>query len=277
MSTSKGLLTLVATPIGNLEDITFRAITALKEADVIACEDTRVTAKLLSAYGIDTPMLIYHEHNHREAFPKLERLMEEGKKIALVSDAGTPLISDPGSELVRVAREKNWQVTTTPGPSSVIAALTLSGLPARQFLFLGFLPEKLGERTAQWQRMKSLEITLLCFTPARELQRTLHEVQEILGNREVAVVREITKHFEESKRGNVAELIDFYAEPPRGEVVLVIAPATEVEGVSDVELSRLLVEALKHHSLKDAVQMVSQATQTPKKQVYALALQIHRS
>ncbi len=222
-------LYIVATPIGNLRDITLRALDALNAADLIVCEDTRVSGKLLSHYGISKPTLSYNDHNGPERRPKIMAALTEGKCVALVSDAGTPLVSDPGYKLVREAIERGFYVTTLPGASSVLSALCLSGLPTDRFLFAGFLPAKKEACRKAIQTLANVPSTLVLFESARRLPETLALLQEVLGNREAAVVREITKLYEESRRGTLQELHAHYekAGAPKGEVVIVVGPPGE--------------------------------------------------
>ena len=224
-------LHIVATPIGNLGDITLRALEALAGADLIACEDTRVTRKLLDRYGIATPLTPYHEHNAAKARPMLLRRLAEGAAIALVSDAGTPLISDPGYKLVRAAQDAGHTVTALPGASAVMAALTVAGLPTDQFLFAGFLPPKEAARRARIAELARIPATLVLFEAGPRLAATLADLAAGLGEqREAALCRELTKLHEEIRRGDLATLAESYADDaPRGEIVLVIAPPQAIE------------------------------------------------
>ncbi len=266
-------LHIVATPIGNLGDITLRALETLAAADLIACEDTRVTRKLLSRYGIDTPLTPYHEHNAAKARPLLLRRLSEGAAVALVSDAGTPLISDPGYKLVRAVQEAGHAVTALPGASAVLAALTIAGLPTDQFLFVGFLPPKEAARRARVAELARIPATLVLFEAGPRLAATLDDLAAGLGkNREAALCRELTKLHEEIRRGDLATLAQIYADnPPRGEIVLVIAPPLATR-VSTTEAETLLRQALGRASLKDAVGEVAGATGLPRREVYQRAL-----
>src|SRR5579863_3642322 len=219
-------LHIVATPIGNLGDITLRALATLAGADAIACEDTRVTHKLLERYGIVRPLTPYHEHNAAKARPMLLRRLTEGAAIALVSDAGTPLISDPGYKLVRAAQDAGHRVTALPGASAVMAALAVAGLPTDQFLFAGFLPPKEAARGARIAALARIPATLVLFETGPRLAATLADLAHGLGGqREAALCRELTKLHEEIRRGELARMAETYADqPPRGEIVLVIAP-----------------------------------------------------
>jgi 16S rRNA (cytidine1402-2'-O)-methyltransferase len=267
-------LYLVATPIGNLGDITLRALQALAGADLIACEDTRVTRKLLDRYAIATPLTPYHEHNAAKARPGLLRRVAEGAAIALVSDAGTPLISDPGFKLVRAAREAGHAVTALPGASAVLTALTVAGLPTDQFFFAGFLPPKQAARRARIADLARLPGTLVLFETGPRVAAALTDLAAGLGaNRETALCRELTKLHEEVRRGELAKLAEACAsEEPRGEIVLVIAPPPQETQASLAETETLLREALARHSLKDAVGEVAQATGRSRREVYQRAL-----
>src|SRR5262245_65299997 len=219
-------LYLVATPIGNLRDITVRALEVLAAADLIACEDTRVTRKLLDRYGIATSLTPYHEHNAAEARPKLIARLADGAAIALVSDAGTPLVSDPGYKLVREARAAGASVTALPGASAVLAALTLSALPTDRFFFEGFLPAKEAARRARIAELKRIPATLVLFETGPRVADALADLAAGLGPREAAVCRELTKFYEEVRRGDLATLAREAAQTgePRGEMVIVVAP-----------------------------------------------------
>ncbi|MFY9695863.1 MAG: 16S rRNA (cytidine(1402)-2'-O)-methyltransferase [Xanthobacteraceae bacterium] len=267
-------LHVVATPIGNLGDITLRALEALAGADLIACEDTRVTRKLLDRYGIARPLTPYHEHNAAQARPILLRRLAEGAAIALVSDAGTPLISDPGYKLVRAAQDAGHTVTALPGASAVMAGLTVAGLPTDQFLFVGFLPPKETARRARIAELNRIPATLILFETGPRLAATLADLAAGLGGqREAALCRELTKLHEEIRRGELAVLTENYAnDEPRGEIVLVIAPPPMSEPVGAAETETMLRQALKRVSLKDAVAEVADATGLPRREVYQRAL-----
>lgn len=225
-----GCLYLVATPIGNLEDITVRAIRVLKEADLIACEDTRRTQKLLQHYGIHKELISYHEHNELTRAPELVIQLEEGAQVALVSDAGTPVVSDPGERLVVLCLRHHIPVVPIPGPSAFVAALAASGLPTDEFLFVGFLPSRAGARRKKLDALKSEPRALVLYEAPHRLTETLADAAEILGARRAVVAREVTKIHEEFLRGTLPELRDAArARPPRGEITLLIAPAVEGE------------------------------------------------
>jgi 16S rRNA (cytidine1402-2'-O)-methyltransferase len=266
-------LHIVATPIGNLGDITLRALETLAGADVIACEDTRVTRKLLDRYAIATPLTPYHEHNAAKARPALLHRLAEGAAIALVSDAGTPLISDPGFKLVRATQEAGIAVTAAPGPSALLTALSVAGLPTDQFLFAGFLPPKEGARRSRIAELARVPATLIVYETGPRAAAALSDLAAGLGPaREAALCRELTKLHEEVRRGSLATLAEAYAgQEPRGEIVIVIAPpAEEVTSVADTEF--LLRAALARASLKDAVSEVAGATGLPRREIYQRAL-----
>jgi 16S rRNA (cytidine1402-2'-O)-methyltransferase len=269
-------LYVVATPIGNLGDVTLRALQALAGADLIACEDTRVTRKLLDRYVITTPLTPYHEHNAAKARPGLLRRLAEGAAMALVSDAGTPLISDPGFKLVRAAQDAGHPVTALPGASAVLTALTVAGLPTDQFFFAGFLPPKQAARRARIAELARQPGTLVLFETGPRVSSALADLAAGLGaNRKAALCRELTKLHEEIKRGELAKLAEACAsEEPRGEIVLVIAPAPEKAQMSVGETETLLRQALSRHSLKDAVGEVAQATGRSRREVYQRALEL---
>jgi len=267
-------LHIVATPIGNLGDITLRALGALAGADLIACEDTRVTRKLLDRYTIATPLTPYHEHNAAKARPVLLRRLAENAAIALVSDAGTPLISDPGYKLVREASAAGHTVTALPGASALLAGLSVAGLPTDQFLFAGFLPPKEAARRARIAELSRIPATLVLFETGPRLAATLLDLAAGLGqDREAAMCRELTKLHEEVRRGDLATLAKAFAEAePRGEIVLVVAPPPAPQQTSAAETETLLRQALGRVSLKDAVGEVADATGLPRREVYQRAL-----
>jgi 16S rRNA (cytidine1402-2'-O)-methyltransferase len=267
-------LYVAATPIGNLGDITLRVLQALAGADVIACEDTRATRKLLDRYVITTPLSPYHEHNAAKARPALLRRLADGAAIVLVSDAGTPLISDPGFKLVRAAQQAGHAVTALPGASAVLTALSIAGLPTDQFFFAGFLPPKRAARQARIAELARLPGTLVLFETGPRVAAALADLAAGLGaNREAALCRELTKLHEEIKRGELAKLAEVSAgAAPRGEIALVIAPRSQEAETSLAETEIMLREALARHSLKDAVVEVVQATGRSRREVYQRAL-----
>jgi len=271
-------LYLVATPIGNLRDITLRALDTLAAADVIACEDSRVTAKLLAAHGIATPMTAYHEHNAARARPRLIGRIKDGGRVALVSDAGTPLISDPGFKLVADCHENGIPVTIIPGASAPLAALVLSGLPSDRFLFAGFLAPRTKARRDQLAALAAVDATLVLFESGRRLAAMLADAADVLGPRPAALCRELTKLHEEMVPGDLAALAERYGTqgPPKGEMVVVIGPpaAGGRDAVSDPELDRQLRVALAQDSLRDAVAAVAEATGAPRRRVYGRALKL---
>jgi 16S rRNA (cytidine1402-2'-O)-methyltransferase len=270
-------LHLVATPIGNLKDISFRALSTLAAADAVIAEDTRVTKTLLAHYGISTPLVAYHEHNARVIRPHLLARLESGAALALVSDAGTPLVSDPGFKLVAEALERGIKVTSVPGPSAVLAALVVAGLPTDRFFFEGFLPHKSGARRARLAELARIPGTLVFFESPRRVAEALADCAAVLGSRDAAVARELTKLYETVRRGKLDELASAFAkeEPPKGEIVVLVAPPTEAEQqLTDAELDAKIEEALAAHSLKDAASVVSASTGRPRREVYARALQL---
>ena len=268
-------LHLVATPIGNLRDITLRALETLAAADVIACEDSRVTRKLLDHYGIATPLTPYHEHNAAAARPKLLARIAAGGAIALVSDAGTPLISDPGFKLVRAVWEAGLPVSAVPGPSAALAALAVAGLPTDRFFFEGFLPPKDGARRTRIAELDRIPATLILYESGPRIARTLNALAEGLGARQAAVCRELTKLHEEIRRGELAALAQIYdgGAEIRGEFTIVIAPPAADAGQPGAdEVDALLRRALQHASVKDAVSDVAAATGRPRREIYQRAL-----
>jgi 16S rRNA (cytidine1402-2'-O)-methyltransferase len=269
---------VVATPIGNLGDITHRAVDSLRDADVIACEDTRVTAKLLSAYDIHTPMLAYHEHNAARVRPQLIERLRKGQIVALVSDAGTPLVSDPGYKLVEALIAEGIPVTAAPGPSALLTALVLSGLPSDRFLFAGFMPVKSTARRAEVRSLAAVPATLIFYEAPPRIAKLLEDLLAVLGPRPAAVARELTKRFEEVRRGPLAELAAHYADAPqpKGElVVLVGAPELGAAGTaSDADLDTALAAAMATLSVKEAAALVAAETGVPRRVAYARALKL---
>jgi 16S rRNA (cytidine1402-2'-O)-methyltransferase len=241
-----GCLYLVATPIGNLEDITLRALRVLKEADLIACEDTRQTQKLLQHYAIHKEMVSYHAHNELTRAPELVIQLEEGAQVALVSDAGTPVVSDPGHRLVVLCLRHHIPVVPIPGPSAFVAALAASGLPTEEFLFVGFLPSRPGARRKKLDALKSEPRALVLYEAPHRLAETLSDAADILGSRPAVVAREVTKIHEEFLRGTLVELRDAARKrAPRGEITLLIGPAVEGE-----------IQAVPAASLKQRVEQL---------------------
>jgi len=270
-------LHLVATPIGNLRDITLRALDVLAAADVIACEDTRVTHKLLDHYGITTPLTPYHEHNAAAMRPKLLARLDAGEAVALVSDAGTPLVSDPGFKLVRAAREAGHAVIAVPGASAAIAALTVAGLPTDRFFFEGFLPPKDGQRRTRIAELARVPATLILYESGPRVARTLAALAEGLGARQAAICRELTKLHEEVRRGDLVSLARAYADgaETRGEFTIIVEPpAADAGQPTTDEVDALLRRLLQHASVKDAVSEVSAATGRARREIYQRALAI---
>ncbi|KIZ47781.1 MULTISPECIES: 16S rRNA (cytidine(1402)-2'-O)-methyltransferase [Rhodopseudomonas] len=270
-------LHLVATPIGNLGDITLRALETLAGVDVIACEDTRITHRLTERYGIAAMLKPYHEHNATMARPKILEKLAQGGSVALVSDAGTPLISDPGFKLVREVCAAGHQVIALPGPSSVLTALAVAALPTDRFFFDGFLPSKQGARRARLTELARIDATLVLFESGNRIEKSLHDLAEIMGEREAAVCRELTKLHEEVRRGPIAELAQGAAAlETRGEFVVVIGPPAVDAGMAPDQLDELLRAALKHNSVKDAVAQTVEASGLPRREIYARALELTR-
>lgn len=272
-------LYIVATPIGNLGDITSRALDTLRRVDIVACEDTRVTAKLMNAFLIKKPLIPYHEHNGQTQRPKLISKIEAGKSIALVSDAGTPLISDPGYKLVTDVAASGLKVTTLPGPSAVVSALTLAGLPTDRFMFMGFSPNKTNARKNWFETEKDNPATLVFYESARRLLSSLKDAHYTLKDRNAVVCREISKKFEEVVRGSLTGLVNYYENngDPKGEVVVVIAPPNKQEGknhTANIETDKLLSTALKHMSVKTAAAFVAEVTGEKKNPLYKKALEL---
>lgn len=273
---ARGGLYLVATPIGNLGDITLRALETLAGADVVACEDTRITHRLMERFAIRTPLTPYHEHNAAIARPKLLARLAQGGAVALVSDAGTPLISDPGFKLVREASAAGHAIVALPGPSSVLAALAVGALPTDRFFFEGFLPAKQNARRNRLTELAHIDATLVLFEAGTRVQETLKDVAAILGQRDGAVCRELTKLHEEVNRGTLAELAALADTlETRGEFVLLVGPpARNAERMSDGALDDLLTASLSKHSVKDTVAHAVTLSGRPKREVYARALEL---
>lgn len=269
-------LYLVATPIGNLGDITLRALETLAGVDIIACEDTRITRRLTERYAISAQLKPYHEHNAEAARPKILEALAQGGSIALVSDAGTPLISDPGFKLVREVSAAGHPVFALPGPSSVLAALTVAALPTDRFFFEGFLPAKSVARRNRLTELARIDATLVMFDSGNRVQETLSDLAEIMGDREAAICRELTKLHEEVSRAPLSELARVADTlETRGEFVLVIAPpAADSEAMSPEALDDLLRKQLASHSVKDAVAHAVELSGRPRREIYARALEL---
>jgi len=272
-----GTLYVVATPIGNLADITLRALSVLREVDLIAAEDTRVTHNLLEHYGIDTPTTPYHQHSLGGKAEQLLDMLKSGKSIALVSDAGTPGISDPGHELIKLAISNGIAVVPIPGPNAIITALVVSGLSTRRFTFDGFPPRRLSERRTFFSTLKAETRTMVFYESPNRLVSTLRDMLAVLGDRPIAIIREATKVFEEVFRGNVSSAIErFTAVKPKGEVTIVLAGSTD--SGADVSVSQIdtaLRECLeKGLSERDAVRAVAAVYPVPKKEIYKHMVQM---
>jgi 16S rRNA (cytidine1402-2'-O)-methyltransferase len=271
-------LHIVATPIGNMRDITLRALDVLREADLIACEDTRVFAKLASTYGITAPTVAYSDATQDVAEPRIVRALAAGKRVALVSDAGMPLISDPGYRLVRAALAGDHVVTAAPGASAVPMALALSGLPTDRFFFGGFLPAKESERRRAITSAAAVPATLVFFEAPHRLAASLVDLAELLGPRPAAIARELTKLFEEVRRGALTELAQHYALHPdvKGEIAVVIGPPGETEAPAAERLDEALRSAMAGASVKDAAAEVAARYGLRRRDVYARALELKR-
>jgi 16S rRNA (cytidine1402-2'-O)-methyltransferase len=269
-------LYLVATPIGNLGDITLRALETLAGVDLIACEDTRITRRLTERYAISAQLTPYHEHNAAVARPKLLAHLAQGASVALVSDAGTPLISDPGFKLVREVCAAGFSVVALPGPSSVLSALSVAALPTDRFFFEGFLPPKQTARRARLTELSRLDATLVLFESGSRVQETLADLAAIMGTRDAAICREMTKLHEEISRGPLAELARTAASlETRGEFVLVIGPQAEGSQVMTAEqVDDLLRDRLTRDSVKDAVAHAVEVSGRPRREIYARALEL---
>lgn len=261
-------LYIIPTPIGNLKDITLRCLEYLKSCDFIYCEDTRVTLKLLQAYSINRPLLTYHEHNAEKARVEILEKIQEGAKICLVSDAGMPLISDPGYKLIREIQSKGLYYTALPGACAAISALCLSGMPTNQFFFAGFFESKMAKN------LRSVPSSIIFYESARRLLKSLAALKTIFDNRQVAVVREISKIYEEVIFGDFEAVMDSLSKKSaiKGEIVVVLSPAVERE-TSDNEINQEIQKLLKNHSVKDIAEIISQTFSIPKKQAYTLALE----
>ena len=265
-------LYIVATPIGNLGDITTRAVDVLKRCDGVACEDTRVTGKLMKHLGLSKPLWRYDDHAGERDRERLVASMQS-RAVALVSDAGTPLVSDPGYRLVRDCRAAGVPVTSLPGPCAAVAGLTLSGLPNDRFLFAGFLPNKDKARREVLEELGAVDATLVFYETGPRLTKSLAAIDSVLGDREVSVARELTKLHEECCRARPSELLQYYeARPPKGEIVLLIGPPGDEEGAHD--LDALLLDALKQDKPSQAAAKVAKATGADRKALYARAMEL---
>jgi 16S rRNA (cytidine1402-2'-O)-methyltransferase len=270
-----GVLYLVATPIGNLEDITLRALRILKEVDQIACEDTRHSLKLLNHFGIQKPLISYHEHNEIARAAELVHAMEQGAAIALISDAGMPLVSDPGHRLVTLAIRHHIPVVPIPGAAALLAALSASGLPSEEFLFLGFLPARSGERRRALEHLRIEDRTLVFYEAPHRIAETVADAREILGDRPACLARELTKIHEEFRRGRLSELQEELAERPvKGEITLIIGAPERAAGGTQTDTSQTLaarVEELMHQAKldrKEALKLAAKERGIPKRDAY---------
>ncbi len=269
-------LTLLATPIGNARDVTLRSLDALRDADIIACEDTRMARRLMDMHGISLgsrPLIAYHEHNAAQATPRLLAGIAEGSRVVYLSDAGTPIVADPGYRLAKAVIAEGGALSATPGPCAAIMALTLSGLPSDRFTFGGFSPKRSGQRQNFFREFAAAPGTLIFYESPRRLAASLSDMFAIFGERDAAVARELSKTFEEVKRGALSALAQNYADAgaPKGEVVVLVGPAAHIAPTGEV-LDNALREAMTEMSLKDAARSVSEALGLPRKRVYDRAL-----
>lgn len=275
----KGTLYIVATPIGNLEDMTFRAVRTLKESSLIAAEDTRHSRKLLFHYGISTPLTSYFDHNQKWKGERILETIEQGKDVALISDAGTPCISDPGYQLVREAVSTGIKVVPIPGACAAITALSASGLPTDSFTFAGFPPNREGKRRAFLAELLNANGTLVLYEAPHRVAATLEDIAAIMGNRMVTVARELTKHYEELLRGTCTEVLELVKDGrERGEVVILVSPAEGNDSAAP-EFSpenRISAALAAGHSVKEAAAIVAAATGRPRREIYAMALLLNK-
>lgn len=272
-------LYVVATPIGNLEDVTLRALRVLRDADAIACEDTRLTLRLVQRYGLCRTLLPYHEHNARAALPGLLRRLAAGEVLALVSDAGTPLVSDPGYRLVAAALEAGHPVVPIPGPSALLGGLVGADLPTDRFFFAGFLPPREAARRRALQDLAAIPATLVFYEAPGRVAETLADIAAVLGDRPACLARELTKRHEEWRRGAASALAEgARADPPRGECVLLVGPPAADAGTPSADdLDTLLRAALARDSIRDAAAAVAEATGLKRRTVYARALELAKA
>jgi 16S rRNA (cytidine1402-2'-O)-methyltransferase len=279
-SSASGCLYLVGTPIGNLEDMTFRALRILKEVDQIACEDTRHTSKLLNHYQITKPLVSYHEHNEMTRAPELVVALEQGAKIALVSDAGMPLVSDPGHRLVAMCLRHHIPVVPIPGPSALLAALSASGLPNEEFLFVGFLPSRSGERRRALERLRIENRTIIFYEAPHRVEESIADAREILGDRPACLAREVTKLHEEFRRGKLSQLsASLEARSARGEITLLIGPEDPAEARANLDstqsLSERVDELIRQAKLdrKDALKLAAKERGLTRRAAYGQLLE----
>jgi len=274
---SPGTLYIVATPIGNLEDMTFRAIRTLKEVDLIAAEDTRHSRKLLTHYGIATRMTPYHDHNEQLKTDYLLEQLLAGQNIAIITDAGTPCIADPGYRIAKAAAEQGIRTVPIPGASAIVAALSASGLPSDRFAFEGFLPPKQGKRKSRLTELKADSRVIIFYEAPHRLAVTLADMAEVLGTRQVVVARELTKIHEEFRYGTPAELLEHFAkQPAKGEIVILVSPAAETDHKAEYDLEAMLRNYLLKEglSVKDAAARASAESGRPRSETYAISLAI---
>ena len=280
MTVKPGQLAVVSTPIGNLGDLSPRAAETMEKADILACEDTRITRKLLALSGRQpaAKFIPYHDHNGRSMRPKILAALSDGLNVALVSDAGTPLISDPGYKLVAAAHEQGFQVTAIPGPSSVLAGLACAGLPSDRFLFAGFIPHNRHAAHKVFNEFAMLPVTSIWFESTRRLAASLSLMTTVFGSRLAVVARELTKLHEELQRAPLNELACLYAhqDPPRGEVIVLVEGASQTKSLfDDVMLKNMLAEELKNNSLRDAVKTITELSGQPRRKIYQLAIDLN--
>ena len=272
-------LYFVATPIGTARDITLRALDILASADVLAAEDTRSMRRLMDIHGIalgDRPLLSYHDHNGARARPKLMQFLAQGRSVAYASEAGTPLIADPGYDLSKAAAEGGYLVTSAPGPTAIATALTLAGLPTDKFLFAGFLPNSKSARISAIEALREVPATLVFYESPKRVGAMLGDCLSVLGDRSAAVCRELTKKFEEVRRGQLSELVESIKEkPPKGEIVVIVDRAGQ-STVNTVDLETDLRDALSRMTVRDASEMVAGAHGLPRRKVYQMALALDR-
>lgn len=271
-----GTLYIVATPIGNLGDMTHRAIHTLQQVELIACEDTRVSSKLCHHFGIKTPLISYHDHNETNTLPKLLEKLRSGADIALISDAGTPLISDPGFHLVQEAKKSGIKISPIAGACSIIAALSASGMPTDRFYFAGFLPNKSNARLQKWQELSEINATIITFESVHRLSESLHDAAQIMADRQAVVAREITKLYEEFKCGTIAELAGYYEQNsnPKGEIVLIIEPPTEPNAPSNEKIEKLIKALMPTMPSKEITNILSDVLPIPRNSIYNMILKL---
>ena len=268
-------LYIVSTPIGNLKDITFRAIETLQQSDLIACEDTRVSKILLEKYGIKTPTISIHNYNEADKIDYIKKQLSLNKVVSLISDAGTPLISDPGYKLSSELRKSGFYVTVVPGPTSPIAGLTLSGFPTNRFLFIGFVPTKVNERESFFKDVVNEKGTIIFFETANRLLDTLSVIKKVFGEREIAIIREISKIYEDVQRGQISDIISHFEQTPaKGEIVGLIKGHEDTETINETEIKNMLEFLLSKMSLKDASEFIGNTFSISKKIVYNIGIKL---